>query len=464
MANTIATGSNVTRHRSRGRTTSQVGRIFMHLIAVSLIASTQSAVADLVKLKGGGELRGVFLDPIRPGKAPDQPVRVATLTGGIVTVNFTEVELVAKRSRQIEEYEWKTRLAPDTVAAHWDLQEWCRQNGLKKEREIQLAAIIVLDQNHGDAHRLLGHVKEQGKWMTRDEAMAAKGYVKYKGKYLFPQEVELLELSAVQRESASNWNKKLHVWRDWLHGGSLDRQQQAMAGIQQLSDPDAVVPLIKLFRNEPLDEVRLVFVKTLGRLGGVSAVQALVLQSLFDSCPSVRVAAMEAIPQKERPQAIQIYIRGLKDELNEVVLRSAVGLGYLGDEEAVPALIEALVTTHSYRVKVQETGYLAQGSYPAELSTPLVVSRPVDIPLTVPGLPIPFSTANPGAVYSPGSIGASTQQVIQTPPQVIRERIQVTSHAHENLEVLTALKKLTRENFGYDQRTWRIWWIARSGK
>ncbi|MDB5385544.1 MAG: lyase domain protein repeat-containing protein [Planctomycetaceae bacterium] len=464
MSDTIANKSIVSNDFKPGRVTAAQHATILMFVAGWLTCAPQLVLADLVKLKGGGELRGVFLDPIRSGKAPNAPIRMTTLTGGVVTVDSADVELVAKRSRQIEEYEWKARLAPATAAGHWELQDWCRQNSLKREREIQLAAVIVLDPNHGDAHRLLGHVKENGKWMTRDEAMALKGYVKYKGKYLFPQEVELLETSAAQRQSAGSWNKKLHVIREALHGGSLERRLEALKELEELSDSDAVGPLINLFRNEPVDEVRLVFVKTLGRLGGGVAVQALVLQSLFDSCPSVRLAAMESIPRKERGQAIPIYLKGLKDELNEVVVRSAVGLGFFGDADVVPALIEALVTVHSYTVKVQETGYLAQGSYPAELSTPVVVNRPVDIPLSIPGLPGAYSSANPGSLYNPGNLGVTTQQVVQMPPQVTRERIQVTTHPHQNVEVLAALRKLTKEDFGYDQRTWRIWWISRSGK
>jgi hypothetical protein len=464
MAETIAKQGIVTRRLWAGKFVFALRGPFLLCLMGLLWCDPRSASADLVKLKGGGELRGVFLDPIRSGKAPNQPVRVTTLTGGVVVVNSADVELVAKRSRQVEEYEWKSRMTPATVAGHWELQEWCRQNGLKKERELQLAVVISLEPNHADAHRLLGHIKEHGKWMTRDEAMTAKGYVKYKGKFLFPQEVELLELSEAQRESAGGWHKKLVVVQDWLHGPSQERQQQALQQLDQLADTNASGPLIKLFRNDPADPVRLVFVKTLGRVGGAGAVQALVLQSLFDTSPAVRAAAMEAISRKDRAQAIPIYLKGLKDELNEIVLRSAAGLGHFGDEEVVPSLIEALVTVHSYQVKVHETGYLAQGSYPPEFSTQAVINRPVDIPVSIPGIPLPLSSSNPGAIYNPGNLGATTPQVVQLPPLVSRDRIQVISHPQQNMEVLAALRKLTREDFGYDQRTWRIWWIAHSGK
>src|SRR4051812_14817138 len=74
--------------------------------------------ADLVKLKSGGELRGVFVDKVvtAPGRGSNVPVRVETLTGGIITVSHEDVAFLAKRNRNLEEYEWRSRLAPQTVA------------------------------------------------------------------------------------------------------------------------------------------------------------------------------------------------------------------------------------------------------------------------------------------------------------------------------------------------------------
>lgn len=430
--------------------------LLLFLFAMGML-SGGAARGDLVKLKGGGELRGVFLDKVVTGRA-GAPVRVETLTGGIVTVSQDDVEFLAKRSRSIEEYEWKTRLATNTVDAHWELQEWCKQQGLKKEREAELLLIVSLDPEHEGAHRMLGHIRQDGKWMTRDESMAAKGYVKYKGKYLFPQEVELLEASSVHRDAEVDWHKKLHIWQGWLHSSNPARQIQARQELQDISDADAVGPLVKMFRNEAADDVRLIFVRTLARLQSTAAVQALVIQSLFDSSSAVRVAAMEGITGKSRDIAIPIYTRALSDEMNDIVCRSAVALGHFGDPEAIPNLIDVLSSTHTYRQKVQETGYLAtQGGSPL-LQPVEIVLPPRDIPLAIPGVPLPLSTTTPGAIY-PGN--APPQSVVAAVPvPVTRERTVLVTREFQNTEVLAALRKLTHEDFGYDKRTWTLWWTA----
>ena len=435
-----------------------VTRLLLHCLLAAGTLSGSVARADLVRLKGGGELRGVFLDKVLPGRMAASPVRVETLTGGIITVSQDDVEFLARRNRTVEEYEWKTRLAANTVEAHWELQEWCKQQGLKKEREAEMLLIVALDPEHEGAHRMLGHIRQDGKWMTRDESMALKGYVKYKGKYLFPQEVELLEASVVHRDAEVDWHKRLHVWQGWLRSTNPSRQMQARQELSEIADASAVGPLVKLFRNDASDDVRLIFVRTLARLQGTAAVQALVIQSLFDNSPTVRVAAMEGITGKSREIAIPIYTKALSDDLNDVVLRSAVALGHFGDPEVVPHLIDALSSTHTYRQQVQQTGYLAtQGGAPL-LQPVEIVLPPRDIPLSIPGVPLPLSATTPGAFYP----GNAPPQTVTTavPVPVTRERTVLVTRQFQNTEVLAALRKLTGEDFGYDKRTWNLWWTA----
>lgn len=433
-------------------------RFIFCLVGIVFVVHARPASADLVKLKSGGELRGVFLDKVVAGRSAKVPVRVETLTGGIITVSHEDVAFLTRRSRALEEYEWRTRLAPPTVDAHWELQEWCKQHGMRKEREEELLQIVSLDPHHEPAHRLLGHIQQDGKWMTRDEAMAAKGYVKYKGKYLFPQEVELLEASAVHREAETAWHRKLHVWQGWLHDGKAVQQVQARRELEAISDPDAVAPMVRMFRNEPADDVRLIFVRTLARIQAPTAVHALVLQSLFDISPTVRAAAMEGIEGESRDIAIPIYCKALGDELNVIVLRSAVALGHFGDPEVVPSLIDALVTKHTYRQTIEEKGYLAQGALP-QIPQAEIVLPPPQIPLTIPGVPLPLSLGAGGGY----PVGSQSTTTVPVPNPVTRQRTVIVTRQEQNLEVLAALRKLTQEDFGYDERTWRLWWTSQRG-
>ena len=51
--------------------------------------------------------------------------------------------------------------------------------------------------------------------------------------------------------------------------------------------------------------------------------------------------------------------------------------------------------------------------------------------------------------------------IVNTPNQPPKpKRKMVVKRDHQNAEVLTALQRITGKNFGYDERTWRLWWNA----
>ena len=77
--------------------------------------------------------------------------------------------------------------------------------------------------NHPEARTLLGFRKAGGQWMTRDAVMAARGMVKYEGRYVTRQHVELLERQKKSKSSQADWNKELDRLRRWLTGRRADR-------------------------------------------------------------------------------------------------------------------------------------------------------------------------------------------------------------------------------------------------
>jgi len=58
--------------------------------------------------------------------------------------------------------------------------------------------VNALDPDHEGARKLLGYEKVHGKWMTADEAMEAKGLIKYDGRWLPREMVERMQLDDKQ--------------------------------------------------------------------------------------------------------------------------------------------------------------------------------------------------------------------------------------------------------------------------
>jgi hypothetical protein len=124
---------------------------------------------------------------------------------------------------------------------------------------------------------------------------------------------------------------------------------------------------------------------------------------------------MEHLHESDYKPAVRRYIHALKDKENETINLAASGLGYMKDSSAVPALIDALVTTHKYTVN--------PGSQPGQMSSS----------------------------FGTGGGGGGGFTFGQAPPQIIERQ-------HQNPDVLRTLVALTNVNFNYDVGAWKYWY------
>ena len=413
------------------------------MLAIAVLASSVApAFADLITLKSGGELRGQ-IQAAKDSKATT-PYVIKTLAGSVVEVARDEVESITRRRVAIEEYEVRVKETADSVEAQWELAEWCRERSMTPQRRTHLERIVEIDPRHDRAHRGLGHVYEQGRWTTQDEIMSARGYVKHKGRWVLPQELALMDEEKRETEGEKAWFKKIKMWQGWLaDNGKQDRQQEAFRGLMSIDDPHAVPALIKTFYGAALEDQRLMYVRILRQIDGEKAAGALVLQSLHDQSDVVRTAAVAGITPVHREKAILAYVGALKHGENQVVLNAGEALGTIGDRAVVPALIDALVTTHRYKVTV-----------PGGAGT--TVSMSAD------GSPVPSGISLPPEIAGMLLTGQLPFGVQVGPqPGVVSKQVTV-NRDEQNVTVLTALQNLTGENLGYDELLWKRWWTEKS--
>ena len=416
------------------------------LIAATLLATSlaRPASADLIRLKSGGEIRGQ-VDRATSGLS-SREVTIESITGATIVVERDDIAFVSRRPLIVEEYETRARRAPLTLKDQWELAEWCRENSLKSYREVHLEKVLELDPAHEEAHQALGHILSEGEWLTRDELMTRQGYVKYKGKYITPQELELAEKSRAQLDAEREWFGKVRLWYGWLNGRNDDRSRQALAEFQGISDASAIPALSRTFRNDGNKSLRALYVEVLSRIPSDAAVAALASQSLHDDDYQIRYVSLNGIEPKSYAVARPIYLSELKNKNNTIVCRAGQALGRVGDESCVPALIQALTTTHVYRVAIPEkkggvsfgtNGQFSLGGAGGQMIVPPEIQ----------------------AMIASGQISPNALMQGTGPPD--RVRIVNIKHEHQNVDVLATLQKLTGESHGYDKRSWNLWWTSK---
>jgi hypothetical protein len=404
-----------------------------------------SAQADLVKLSNGGELRGKVIRV--PGDVVAKIITIETLTGVVVKVSRVDVRFVTYRRMIVEEYDTRARATADTLDAQWALAEWCRTNRLIKERKIHLLRVVEFDSNHEAARRLLQHVQYKGEWMPKEQAMAAKGYIKYKNRYITSQELELIEKTAAERDLEQGWFKDVRSWVVWLNGRHAGRRKTGLQRLRAVRDPHAVAALKQFLGESENRALRGLYVDILAQIPGSNPVGPLLTITLEDADYELRYKALNAIDKEQYAAARPYLLKQLKSDSSGIVRRAGAALGRVGDESVVPFLIDALVTSHKKLVRVPSKNstmsFGSNGSFGPGAGQ-AVLPPEVERLLRTGQLPYGVQVRHAGL-----------------PNQHKRTKLVRVKYESRNTEVYASLQRLTGQKFGYDERTWRLWWAAR---
>ncbi len=415
-------------------------RAWCLLLGGVLCLSAPPLPADVIQLHNGGEIRGEIE---RQTVKSDGPLKIALLSGTEIEIPRDQVKLFAFRSVKVEEFESQWRRTPQTPEDLWKLAQWCTQNRLTEQRTLCLESIIELQPHHAEARRLLDHVEYKGEWMPREEMMRQRGYVKYRNRYITEQEMALLQKSQAQRDAEREWTSRIRQWNVWLYSGNPQRAQEALASLKNLNDPEAIQGLITVLRNHPDANARVLMIEALAAIGTADAIPHLATQAVFDSSADVRYQALMAIPEDQYLPAAERVAFYLRNADNTIVRRAAFALQTLGGDDTIDDLINALVTQHTVTIQVPapQPFTLNMNTQTGQFANPGEGMLPADIEL----------------LYRAGQLPYGYQ--VASAPTVKMRPVKVRVNT-SNEEVLAALQKLTGQNFGYDERTWRLWYAA----
>jgi len=384
--------------------------------AFVLLAFLQPAMGEVFLLRSGGRIEG---DLVNADEKPRTSYVISLPNGGQVTLDAAVVERVQPVPPELAEYAKVRRQYPDTVQGQLQMANWCHDHNLTAQRKTHLERVIQLDPDQADARRLLGFKKVKDKWMTLEEEMADKGYVKRNGKWMPRPEAELQESRDKQRAAERAWARTISQWRSWLDG---NRAEQGEKNLRAIDDPMAVFALGERLKKDPNYKARLMYVEALGRINHAAAHRPLAICAIDDDMPEVRLSCLDEL-EKQKDDAVTAYFVGRmrdKHTTNEVINRAGVALGRMKDPSCIDTLIEYLVTGHDEVIQ---------------------------------------SAGGPGSMtstFSKNGGGGGGLAMNQKPKTITRY--------FQNQGVLDALVTITGENFGFDSRTWHTWYMNQKAK
>ncbi len=386
-----------------------------------LVLNLEDAKADIFTLRSGGKVVGELV----PSEQSSRSYTIETGQGILITLDR---EVVAKHERTrpaIEEYERIKPTYPDTVEGQLALANWCREQNLYTQRREHLQRIIELNPEHKEARSILGYIRTQEGWMTRDEVMTSRGYVKRGRRWYLPQQLDLMDQRKKEEKAQKEWYRKIRLWRNWIDKGRPQQRQEAVVRLRTLDDALALPAIKYNLEEDPRADVRLLYIHALSRMDSMASNDLLVQLNLTDPNREVRLEALDHLVRKaedrKNPEITVAFIRALNSKDTTIINRAAYALGQIGDIAAVPALIDALVTKQKFKVTLGNPG----GGIGATFSRP------------------------GGSSNSPSlgglSAGSSTR---------------VVSRYIQNTTVLETLTQLTNHNFRYNIQAWKNWLAA----
>lgn len=391
------------------------------VFGLTLIALATASQGDEFVLVTGARIRGEWLN--RRDRSADRHV-VQTEHGGQISLSRDQVCKIRRQADAEREYSQIAPAVPDTVESQWKLAEWCRQHKLKQRRKHHLQRIIELDPEHVKARRALGYSEIGGQWVLQADYLRQQGYVRYKGEWQLPQEVELTKKRRELERAKKQWYAKIKRWRSQFDG---DDARDAFQKVAAVRDPLAVEAVGRLLKEESDRRVRLLYIDVLCQIEGTASTKALVHQALNHPDEEVFFSCIDGVVPRTTPEVIRQFVNHLKSSDSARVNRAAHALGRLGDQSVIGPLIDALVTVHVQVIPGDGATKTTFISGPSQ-ATPAMVR---------PGQAVMMAPRNGFNMSSGGD-------------RVIRRQ-------SRNQEVLKSLVKLTGVSFSFDQQAWRNW-------
>jgi hypothetical protein len=150
-------------------------------LAVLLLLSPP-VFADQVFLKSGGRLSGVIV-------ARTDTAVVLEVAPGRITLPMSRVERIVEGSSGLGVYRERVAgLSANDTAGWLALAQWAADQGLQTQAGEAFARVLALDPGNAAAHRAVGDVEYDGRWMSREESFRAQGLVEYEGRWMSPDE------------------------------------------------------------------------------------------------------------------------------------------------------------------------------------------------------------------------------------------------------------------------------------
>lgn len=383
---------------------------------------------DTIELSHGGSIRGRVLDDSR--KSGRRVVTVQLESGGVIELDAASlVRRVRKFDDVDQEFQKRFGSVGDSTEELWDLYTWCENQPAGKrrfadQRRYILERIIAIEPEDTKARRALGYEKIDGRWHLTEAWYRAYGYRRKGTTWQSTLDSEYSKMINLQVERKRERRKQLDRWFDQASKPTTS-QAAARAQLLQMLAEDHDATIAVLFEWLSQDKkmtpgLRPLYLEAFGTTPpNFMKIGALCQIALQDPDTNLRDRAVTLLLQPGfSPEATASLLAGYlnpnhvdinKIETVQLMERAAYIIGELGARNQIMPLINAL-----------------------EIHGTILINNPGRTQL---------ANVEGNMSFNPGS-GPIEQPYI-----------------HQSEAVQVALKKITEQDFGFNQTAWTTWYL-----
>jgi hypothetical protein len=384
------------------------------LAFLTSLAFALPAVADTVTLKDGTVLEGRVVETKDTVEVYTKGQRRILPRSKVKTVATKATRYQAKRDA----------LDPKRLRDCLALAKWCDSQRLRKNAREVRKLLLKHHPNHAPTRSLLGYVRHEGRWITRDQYMESLNLVKSRdGKsWVSHGKRQRQDLSA---EHAALQPEVEAILRSTARRGP----KPVLADLAKYPTGAVVGPLARVLRGSETKALRKLAAEELGRRRAKAAEAALARSAVEDTSHTVRTAALGALKHVGSTRMRREFVRGLSHKSVFKKAHAAEALAQFPYRGAVPVLIHKLRETTS--------GF---GVVSITIKTDRAYISDYEL--------------------SSGGTGAAVAEVadptVSKSTEGVSLEVKIVQWYRETL--VKALRRATGQSFGSSAKQWDRWW------
>lgn len=189
------------------------------------------------------------------------------------------IQRLDEQSPLLETYEHMRSAAVDSLASHWRLATWCRQNGLLPQARAHFERVIDLDSDHWGARQALGYQLLAGEWVG-------------------PEAIDAIVRRAQQTSAAiERYGSELQQLARGLASPQANEVEVARQQLFQMNDPACVLAAQSLLNGAEAD-LASTLIAWLGSLESVESTEALLQYAVVHPEEALRKQATKLLTER----------------------------------------------------------------------------------------------------------------------------------------------------------------------